>query len=148
LSYAPFHQFANNFFLNLYNRRGTDKKRRIVKFFEILGIYANQQKLILYGLFLACVWHFLFLARIYLLVVSIDATLSFVQVGWMASLVLLLQILPISLNGIGLRETAYAFLFRIQDLPPEKGVALGFIIFSQMLLISITGGVVYFLSKD
>jgi hypothetical protein len=25
---------------------------------------------------------------------------------------------------------------------------LGFIIFSQMLLISITGGVVYFLSKD
>ncbi len=148
LSHASFYQSINRFFFNLFDKRKPDYKKRIAQFFEIFGIYAHKRKLIFSGLCLACIWQLLFLLRIYLLVISIDASLSFAQVGWMASLVLLLQILPISLNGIGLRETAYALLFRLQNLPPEQGVVLGFIIFSQMLLISIFGGVLYLISKE
>ena len=148
LNFAPFYHFINGFFLKLYDKKKTGQKKRVFEFFETFGIYAQKQKLLFSGLCLACIWQFIFLVRIYLLAVSIDAPLSFIQIAWMASVVLLVQILPISLNGIGLRETAFVFLFRIQDLPPEKGVALGFIIFSQMLIISIIGGVVYFLSRD
>jgi len=66
----------------------------------------------------------------------------------MASLVLLVQVLPISISGIGLRETAYAFLFEIQDLSPEKGVLLGIVLFSQMLFTSSIGGALHLLSKE
>jgi uncharacterized membrane protein YbhN (UPF0104 family) len=148
LNYTPFYDSINGFILNQCAKIKIELKNKIGDFFEIFGIYSQKKTIVASGLGLAFIWQFLFLLRVSLLVASIDASLTFVQVGWMASLVLLLQILPISLNGIGLRETAYAFLFRIQDLPPEKGVLLGFIIFSQMFIISIIGGVVYFLSKE
>ena len=83
-----------------------------------------------------------------MLMLSIEVSIAFVQVCWMASLVLLLQILPISLNGIGLRETAYAFLFKAQGLPPEEGTLVGMLILSQMLVIASIGGVMCFFSKE
>jgi len=67
---------------------------------------------------------------------------------WMASLALLIQVLPISLNGIGLREAAYAFFFRIQDLPPEAGVLIGILLFSQMFFMAAIGGVLHLFSKE
>ena len=58
----------------------------------------------------------------------------------MGSLVLLLQTLPLSLAGIGLREGAYAYLFRLYKLPPENGVLIGVLFFSQMLKMAAGGG--------
>ncbi|MBW1849797.1 MAG: UPF0104 family protein, partial [Deltaproteobacteria bacterium] len=72
----------------------------------------------------------------------------FPHLAWIASSVLLLQMFPISLNGIGIRETAYAFLFRLHDLPPEKGVLIGMLLFSQVLLMSIIGGIFHLVSRE
>jgi hypothetical protein len=55
--------------------------------------------------------------------------------------VLLLQTLPISFAGIGLREGAYAYLLTLYGLPPEKGVLIGILFFSQMLIMAFVGGV-------
>jgi hypothetical protein len=63
---------------------------------------------------------------------------------WIGSLVLLLQTIPISFAGIGLREGAYAYLFTFFNLPPEKGVLIGIFFFSQMLIIAFVGGILEF----
>jgi hypothetical protein len=60
----------------------------------------------------------------------------------MASLVLFLQSIPLSLNGIGLREGAYAYLFSLENLPVEDGVSLGILLFSQIIIISIVGWII------
>ncbi|MCK4786260.1 MAG: flippase-like domain-containing protein, partial [Desulfobacteraceae bacterium] len=112
------------------------------------SIYHKKTKILISSLALSFVWQLLFLVRVHLLVVSTDVPLDFVELSWIASLVLLVQALPISLSGIGLRETAYAFLFRTQGLPPEKGVLIGILIFSQMLLISAIGGILQLLSRE
>jgi uncharacterized membrane protein YbhN (UPF0104 family) len=85
--------------------------------------------------------HIFFLCRLFALVKSADLPLSFLDVSWMGSLVLLLQVLPISFAGIGMREGGYAYLFTAFKLPPEKGVLIGILLFSQMLIIAIIGGI-------
>jgi uncharacterized membrane protein YbhN (UPF0104 family) len=85
-----------------------------------------------------------FIYRILILIRAASIPLSFMDVTWIGSLVLLLQTIPISFAGIGLREGAYAYLFTLFYLPPEKGVLIGILFFSQMLIIAAVGGILEF----
>jgi uncharacterized membrane protein YbhN (UPF0104 family) len=89
---------------------------------------------------LSVVWQIFFISRLFMLIKAAELPLSLIDIVWMGSLVLLLQTLPISLSGIGLREGAYAYLFTLYGLPPEKGVLLGILFFSQMLIMALIGG--------
>jgi hypothetical protein len=88
---------------------------------------------------LTVVWQLSFLIRMYFLFVALGLPFGFWDVTWMGSLVLLLQILPISFAGLGVREGAFAFLFSIQGVEAEAGVVVGMLFFSQMLILSFIG---------
>lgn len=98
--------------------------------------------ILLFGLSL--VWQFLFLSRIFVLFKAASLPFGFVDAAWMGSLVLLLQILPVSFAGVGVREGAYAYFFTLYGLPPEEGVLVGILFFSQMLLIAGLGAFLEF----
>jgi uncharacterized membrane protein YbhN (UPF0104 family) len=49
--------------------------------------------------------------------------------------------LPISINGIGVREQLHFLLLGIFQIPKETAVSIALIVFSQMLLLSALGGV-------
>jgi uncharacterized membrane protein YbhN (UPF0104 family) len=55
--------------------------------------------------------------------------------------------LPLSVNGIGLRENAYLFLLALIDVNSEKAVAFGLLWFVMVVLDSLIGGVVYVLRR-
>lgn len=105
-------------------------------------IYLQHKDIILKCMLIAMAWHLFYLLRVYLLSIAIDAPLNYLQICWMASLVLLLQMVPITLNGIGIRESAYALLFGLVGVSPGKGVLIGLLFLSQMLIVSAIGGIV------
>jgi len=148
LSYSPFFNWFNRIVTDIPHKKESTLVDKLIDFISIFSIYHKKTKILISSLFLSFVWQLFFLLRVHLLVVSADVPLDFVDLSWIASLVLLVQALPISLNGIGLRETAYAFLFGTQGLPSEKGVLIGILLFSQMLLISAIGGILQLLSKE
>ncbi len=85
------------------------------------------------------IWQFLFLIRMYLLFLALDLPFDFWDSTWINSLVLLLQILPVTYAGLGLREGAYAYLFKLQGVPPELGVSIGLLFFTQFLIFAALG---------
>lgn len=90
---------------------------------------------------LSLIWQVFYIGRLFTLIKAAALPLNLIDIIWMGSLVLLLQTLPISFAGIGLREGAYAFLFSRFGLPPEDGVLIGILFFSQMLLMAFIGGI-------
>jgi hypothetical protein len=96
---------------------------------------------------LSLVWMIFYVARLAALIKATDLPLNTVDIAWMGSLVLLLQTLPLSLAGIGLREGAYAYLFMLFKLPPENGVLIGVLFFSQMLIMAAVGGVLELMER-
>lgn len=114
---------------------------------HLFDIYLSRTPVLTKCLVIAVLWHFFYLLRVYLLIIAIGTPIGFLAISWMASLVLLLQAVPITLNGIGLRESAYAALFSLASLPPEEGVLLGLLFFSQMLLVSAIGGVAVLIDR-
>jgi hypothetical protein len=137
-----------NYLLNLKTRARKDLLRRVFGVLSTFSIFCNKKRILLWSLFFAILWHTLFVARIYFVVLSIQAPLDLVHLAWMASLVLLLQTLPISLNGIGVREAAYAFFFELFQLPAEKGVATGILCFTHMLIMSAVGALLHLLTSE
>ncbi len=92
-------------------------------------------------------WQFFYIIRIYLLFHAMNIHLGIAEAAWMGSLVLLLQVLPLSFAGLGIREGAYAYLFTLYGLPAEQGVVMGLLFFTQMMIFAFIGAVLNIFEK-
>jgi uncharacterized membrane protein YbhN (UPF0104 family) len=90
---------------------------------------------------LSVLWQLIFILRLYFLFTAADMTVTLVDVTWIGSITLLLQIIPISFAGIGIREGAYAYFITFMGYPSEAGVLIGVLLFSQLLIIAFIGGI-------
>ncbi len=89
--------------------------------------------------------------RLILLFLAVGLVLPWQTILWAGSLVVFLQSLPITLSGIGLRESALAYTAVLYGMEPELGVAVGLLLLSQIALLAAIGGVFEWLdtrSKD
>jgi hypothetical protein len=56
--------------------------------------------------------------------------------------------IPISLNGLGLREGGYMFLLAVIGIGTEKGIAFGLLLFLVVALDSLIGGLVFLVQQN
>ena len=60
---------------------------------------------------------------------------------------LAVQMAPVSINGLGVREAVFAFFFARFGLPTEAAVALSLLSAALMMLLSLVGGVMFVLRR-
>ena len=60
----------------------------------------------------------------------------------------LISFLPISFNGIGVREFSFVYFFSFANLNKLQALSLSISVFFVVVFCSLIGGVVYFVSKD
>jgi len=75
-----------------------------------------------------------------LLCTALGIEVGYVQLMWVVAVVSLLQSLPISVAGIGVREGAYVYLLQLQGVPAESALALSLTVFAIQVLIAGAGG--------
>lgn len=81
------------------------------------------------------------IAWLYAMVLGLDVSLTHLLIAIPATTVV--ELAPISINGIGVREGTLAFLFLQMNLLPEQGFALGATISTMRYLSGLLGGVVF-----
>ena len=59
----------------------------------------------------------------------------------------LIMTAPISINGIGLRESVFVFFFGLYGVVPEQALAFAFISFGMIIVQGIVGGIVFLLRR-
>ncbi len=137
--FAPIHDLIKSLVYSTLQR--IRFKLDVDAYFENPNLNIMNTKTFAVILGLSIVWQIFFICRLLVLIKASSVQLGFLDITWIGSLVLLLQTIPISFAGIGLREGALAYLFSLFNLPPEKGVLIGILFFSQMLIISFVGGI-------
>ncbi len=60
----------------------------------------------------------------------------------------LISMIPISLNGLGLREAAFMSLFAAVGVAPTSGLALGLLTSVTVMLSAVPGGIVYIFFRN
>ncbi|MGB2692307.1 MAG: lysylphosphatidylglycerol synthase transmembrane domain-containing protein [Thermodesulfobacteriota bacterium] len=77
----------------------------------------------------------------FLLLKSIDLDVSFVSIGWIRSVVVLVTMIPISISGMGLREGSFIILLGAYGISENSAFAYSIIVFAvTRVLPGLLGG--------
>jgi hypothetical protein len=125
----------------LSERPPLNRRPRLVRAIDNLRIFRGRTADLGLALAASILVQALTVGRIALLFGAVGAALPASTTLWAASLVFFLQVLPISLAGIGVRESLFAYVFSLYGLPPEAGVLVGLLFMGQVILNAAIGGV-------
>jgi uncharacterized membrane protein YbhN (UPF0104 family) len=72
---------------------------------------------------------------------SLDIDLDFLTIAWVRSAAMVVALLPVSVSGLGLRESAAIYLLRPYGVAPADALSLSLAVFAiTMLLVGLVGG--------
>jgi uncharacterized membrane protein YbhN (UPF0104 family) len=74
---------------------------------------------------------------------SMRIPVGFAELALVVPISFIVQMVPISMNGFGVREATFAFYFTRFGLPIESGVLVSFVGAAVIMLFSLSGGAVY-----
>jgi uncharacterized protein (TIRG00374 family) len=74
---------------------------------------------------------------------SMRIPVGFVELAFVVPISFVVQMLPISLNGFGVREATFGFYFRQLGLPLESALVVSFTGAALIMLFSLSGAVAY-----
>jgi len=88
------------------------------------------------------VYHVLGIFSFYLLARALALELTFNNIGWIRTYIVLIAALPISFLGLGVREGALILLLQAYGIPATAAVAYSFLILARTLFTALIGGAI------
>jgi uncharacterized protein (TIRG00374 family) len=87
------------------------------------------------------------ISQVWLIALALNIELSIIPFAAIVPLMTILVMLPISINGIGLRENAFVVLLAPLGVEPDKSFALSVITLVVIIIAGLPGGIVYSVLK-
>lgn len=115
---------------------------------DSMNVYKNQSKIVILTLALSLLYHIGNSVTVYYFVVAANGGVSLIPLFFIAPLVGILVVIPISINGIGIQEGAY--IFYLEQIGVAPSTALFVAVLSRVLLLvfSLIGGLLVLIHRD
>jgi len=107
---------------------------------SITQYHTLSRGLLVYIYSLNLIGHLLGILSFYLFALSLGIDLSFINVGWIRSIILIITMLPVSISGLGVREGALIILLHPYGISATDAVALSFLLFTRTIMVGGVGG--------
>ncbi len=142
--WAPVAKFLSR----IFNFPGLKFFRRWVKeMYEALHIYRHKAKYIGWVLMAAFLLQLVVVLHYFLIGFSLGIPVPFIYYFLIIPVISLLLMLPITISGIGVRESAYVFFFSAYGVLNASALALAWLSFGFVILTAVIGAVVYVLRR-
>jgi len=128
-------------------RFGKAVVRKISTVLDILVQFRSHPWPLLKVILLGLALQLLFVLHYYLLSIAFSLSLPFSFFMVVIPVIFLLSMLPVSINGIGVRENLFAYFFAKVSVSPEKSLAIAWMAFVMILFYALIGGLIYMLRK-
>ena len=79
---------------------------------------------------------------------SMRIPIGFAELAVIVPITFIVQMLPLSMNGFGVREATFGFYFGRLGLPLESALLVSFMGAALIMLFSLSGGMTYALRKS
>lgn len=114
--------------------------KRGVKILKSFQNYRKNPRAMARILLLSFTFQFLIVSNVKVYTLSLGIEVQFIVLLVIVPLIFLTEVLPISINGLGVRESAFAFFFVMNGLTVEQGVAVSLLIVAERYLLGLIGG--------
>jgi hypothetical protein len=116
---------------------------KLQKFHNSLNAYRKKKKTLAIAFF----WSFLFMVlaitNVYSSARAFYQPISWVDISIIVPVILVIAMFPITINGLGIQEWAYVFLFSMIGLPASVGLSTILLIRGKDILLAIIGGLIF-----
>jgi len=121
--------------------------QKIIEFRSTIIFYKTKKT----ALFRAFVWAFLLQTNVilhfFLIGKALHLNIKFIDYLVFIPIVMIIQLIPITINGLGLREGAYIEIFEFYGIAPESAFSFALIDVAFMLIIGVIGAIIYVTRK-
>jgi len=122
--------------------------KQVMKITESFAPFRGKTKALSWAMALSLLLQLNVIFHYFLISASLGLSIPFVKFLVIIPLAMFIQMVPISINGIGLRESFYVFfLTKIYGVPIEASLAFSWIAYGMILLLGILGGIIYMFRK-
>jgi uncharacterized protein (TIRG00374 family) len=84
----------------------------------------------------------------YLISLALGGGISLLHIFLFTPLITFVLLIPISIGGIGLNQSAYVFFFNLVGVPEEKSLAISLIMQAIIIVASLPGGVLWWRQRS
>jgi len=113
------------------------------KLFECLDLYRDRRATLLLSLMLSLTFQLLRVIMAYLLAISLSIDVEFRYLLIVIPVALFVQMLPVSVYGIGIRESAMITLLAVVGVSSESAFALSILLLAIQIASVFPGGVLF-----
>jgi len=84
----------------------------------------------------------------YLIALALGGGISLLHIFLFTPLITFILLIPISMGGIGLNQSAYVFFFNLVGVPEEKSLAMSLIMQAIIIVASLPGGILWWRKRS
>jgi uncharacterized membrane protein YbhN (UPF0104 family) len=84
----------------------------------------------------------------YLISLALGGGISLLHIFLFTPLITFVLLIPISIGGIGLSQSAYVFFFNLVGVPEQKSLAMSLIMQAIIIISSLPGGVLWWRKRS
>lgn len=141
----------NKFFYSSINRfLGSSSSNKIKKSIRILQqqiyLFKGRKRVILDNLLVSFVVQIVSPICLYFIALSLGININIIYFFVFLPIISAITLLPVSIGGLGLRETAAIFFFAKVGVSKDLAFAMSLLSFSFMLIYGALGGIIYVLA--
>lgn len=129
------------------NQSKIEKPRFLGSILTPFMTYKGRSPVLIKALFYSLLIQLLLIISTYLICLSLNIKISFLNFAWINVATLVIQLVPISISGIGVREGTFIFFLSKYGIAAPESFSLSLIAFSITVLMGLTGGMIELLSS-
>jgi uncharacterized protein (TIRG00374 family) len=116
---------------------------KILLFRETILHYRTQKRAFLRATFWAVLLQLNVVLYYFLIGLALHLNIHFIDYFIFIPIVLVIQIIPITINGLGLREGSYIEIFKFYGISPQSAVSFSLVDVAFNLVLGLVGGIIY-----
>jgi uncharacterized protein (TIRG00374 family) len=120
---------------------------RLDRMYDSLSAFTAHKTILWQCLALSIVGQTLTILAAYSLALAINLRLAPVYFFMVLPMIWIITMVPLSINGLGLREGAFVFFFTKVGVSDSDALLLSFLNLSQMVALGLIGGIIYLLGQ-
>ncbi len=121
--------------------------KSIKTFYNAIKIYSKKRKVLLIGTGYSILVQMTIIYINFFLAKGLSMDISLISLIAYIPLITIISLIPITINGLVMRESAYIFLFSSYGIAREVALSLSLIFFATSVIASAIGGIVFIFVK-
>lgn len=141
-----FQQRLLRYMLHITRLERIEKINRLVeKFLQVFALYRRHPAAFIQALGLGLIFQLVVITCIYLMARTLGLQVVFFHFCVFVPMITLIEMIPITIFGLGLRDGAYAFFFGAVGMPKEDALSIALFYVMITISYSLIGGVLLWL---